>query len=95
VIPKGALDEEQLITAEAPTSSLVDVEFAPHGLEFLQSAQLKLSYKGCVRPTGVDFRVAYLGQGNQVLELPPSKDDKLDDVVEALIGHFSRYAVAY
>jgi hypothetical protein len=95
VIPKGALAEEQLITAEAPTSSLVDVQFAPHGLEFLQSAQLKLSYKGCIRPTDADFRVAYLDLSNQVLELPPSVDDKVDDIVEALIGHFSRYAIAY
>jgi hypothetical protein len=95
VIPKGALEEEQLVTAEAPTSSLVDVQFAPHGLQFLQSAQLKLSYKGCVRPTDADLRVAYLDQGNQVLELPPSKDDRLGDIVEALIGHFSRYAIAY
>jgi hypothetical protein len=95
VIPKGALAEEQLITAEAPTSSLVDVELAPHGLQFLASAQLKLSYKGCVRPTDTDLRVAYLSQGNQVLELPPSKDDKLGDIVEALIDHFSRYAIAY
>jgi hypothetical protein len=95
VIPKGALDHEELIVAEAPTSSLVDVRLAPHGLEFLKAAQLTLSYKGCVRPTSADLLVAYLGQGNQVLELPPSIDRKVDDVVDADIGHFSRYAIAY
>jgi hypothetical protein len=95
VIPRGALDHEELITAEAPTSSLVDVEFEPQGLEFLKAAQLKLSYKGCVRPTDMEFLVAYLGQGNQVLELPPSTDHKLDGDVEADIGHFSRYAIAW
>ena len=95
VIPKGALDHEQLITMEAPTSSLVDVRFEPHGLEFEQSAQLKLSYKGCVRPTSADLLVAYLGQGNRVLELPPSLDLRADDEVEADIDHFSRYVIAY
>ena len=95
VIPKGALDHEELIVAEAPTSSLVDVSFAPQGLKFLKPAQLTLSYKGCVRPTDADFLVAYLGQGNQILELPPSTDQKVDDKVEADIGHFSRYAIVY
>jgi hypothetical protein len=94
VIPAGALDHEVLIVAEAPTSSRVDVQFVPHGLQFLKPAQLKLSYKGCVRPTSVDFLIAYI-QGNRVLELPPSVDHKADDEVEADIDHFSRYAVAY
>src|SRR4051812_16141389 len=67
VIPKGALDHEELITMEAPTSSLVDVRFEPHGLQFQQQASLKLSYKGCVRPTSADLLVAYLDQGNDVL----------------------------
>ncbi len=95
LIPKGALDHEELISAEAPTSSLVDVRFAPEGIQFLKPAQLTLSYKGCVRPTSADLLVAYLGQGNRILELPPSLDMKVDDKVEADIGHFSRYAIAY
>ena len=95
MIPKGALDHEELITAEAPTSSLVDVRFQPEGLQFSTDARLKLSYKDCVRPTSADLFVAYLGHGNQVLELPPSRDQKIDDDVEADIGHFSRYALAY
>jgi hypothetical protein len=95
LIPKGALDHEELIVAEAPTSSLVDVRFAPEGIQFLKPAQLTLSYKGCVRPTSADLFVAYVGQGNRILELPPSVDMKVDDEVEADIGHFSRYAIAY
>jgi hypothetical protein len=94
VIPAGALDREELVIAEAPTSSRVDVQFAPHGLQFLKPAQLTLSYKGCVRPTSVDFLIAYI-QGGRVLELPPSVDHKDDDEVEADIDHFSRYAIAY
>lgn len=95
VIPQGALDHEELITAEAPTSSMVDVEFGPEGLHFLEPAQLKLSYKDCVRPTIAQFLIAYLGQGNQILELLPSTDKKLDSEVDAGIDHFSRYAIAW
>jgi hypothetical protein len=95
VIPKGALDHEVLITAEAPTTSLVNVQFGPEGLQFLEPAQLTLSYKGCVRPTSAEFLIAYLGQGNRILELLNSTDQKVDDKVEAGIDHFSRYAVAY
>jgi hypothetical protein len=95
VIPKGALDHEELITAEAPTTSLVDVQFGPEGLHFLEPAQLTLSYKGCVRPTSADFLIAYLGQGNRILELLNSTDQKLDDEVEADVDHFSRYAIAW
>jgi hypothetical protein len=95
VIPEGALEQDVLITAEAPTSSLVDVHFEPHGLQFQKPARLTLSYKHCVRPTNADFLIAYLGQGNQIWELPPSVDDKSSKDVEAEIDHFSRYAVAW
>jgi hypothetical protein len=95
VIPKGALAREELIVAEAPPSSLVDVRFSPHGLQFGKPAQLTLSYKDCVRPTSSEFLIAYLGEGRQVLELPPSVDHKGNNEVEAAIDHFSRYAVAW
>ena len=56
-----------LLTAPEVSSSVhvlvpahVDVQFEPHGLEFQQPVQLKLSYKGCIRPTISDFLVAYL-----------------------------------
>lgn len=94
VIPAGALDHDELVVAESPTSSLVDVQFAPHGLQFLKPAQLKLSYKGCVRPTSYELLIAYI-EAHRVLELPPSVDHKGDDEVEADIDHFSRYAIAY
>jgi hypothetical protein len=95
VVPEGALDQEVLISAEAPTSSLVDVQLAPHGLQFQKPAKLTLSYERCVRPTLSDLLVVYLGQGNRLLELPPSVDDKSGKDVTADIDHFSRYAVAW
>jgi hypothetical protein len=94
VIPRGALTEEQVIVGKAPTSSLVDVEFEPEGLQFQRPAQLTLSYKGCAVPTG-DLLVAYLGIGNRILELPVSHDYRSYSEVTGEIHHFSRYAVAY
>src|SRR5690349_19783241 len=70
LIPRGALSEEKLIVAEARTSSLVDVQFEPEGLQFQVPATLTLSYKGCDVPAGVDLMVAYLSVGNQIAELP-------------------------
>jgi hypothetical protein len=95
VIPPGALAEEQLIAGRAPTSSLVDVEFEPEGLQFQRAATLTLSYKGCDRPASVDLSLAYLGFGNRILELPLSEDDRTESNVSGEIHHFSRYAVAF
>jgi hypothetical protein len=99
VIPKGALDSEQLIAGTAPTSSLVEVHFDPHGLQFEQSAQLTLSYEHCMRPDNYTYRIVYaedeFGGGTRVLEFPPSQDDKTLKKVEADIDHFSRYMIAY
>jgi len=95
VIPRGGLTQEELIVAEAPTSSLVDVEFSPEGLTFGRPAELTLSYKGCDVPRGTDLRLAYIGSGHRILELPPSEDRKELFEVVGEIGHFSQYAVAY
>jgi hypothetical protein len=95
VIPKGALSQEELIVAEAPTSSLVDVDFYPEGLTFAQSAKLTLSYKDCQVPIDIDLRLAYVGWGLRILELPPSQDLRDLSEVTGDIDHFSRYAVAY
>ncbi len=95
VYPEGALTREELIVAEAPTSSLVDVDFYPEGLQFAKSAKLTLSYKECVVPVDLDLRLAYIGWGLRILELPPSVDSKDSSEVIGDIDHFSRYAVAY
>jgi hypothetical protein len=94
-IPKGALTEEQLIVGEAPTNSLVETQFEPEGLQFQIPAKLTLSYKGCVLPRLADLGVVYLGNGNRILEMPPSKDDRSTTSVTGDIRHFSRYAVHY
>ncbi|HET6777433.1 MAG TPA: hypothetical protein VFH26_00950 [Gemmatimonadales bacterium] len=95
VIPEGALSESLVIWADAPTSSLVDVEFYPEGLQFAKPAKLTLSYKDCQVPFAVNLRLAYVGWGLRILELPPSEDIKELSEVTGDIDHFSRYAVAY
>lgn len=95
VIPAGALTREELIIAEAPTSSLVDVEFSPEGLTFGRPAELTLSYKGCDVPADIGLVLAYVGWGNRILEVPPSMDRRERSEVMGEIGHFSQYAVAY
>jgi hypothetical protein len=95
VIPRGALTREELIVAEAPTSSLVDVEFSPEGLTFGRPAELTLSYKGCDVPADIDLMLAYVGWGNRILELPPSQDRRDLSEVVGEVGRFSQYAVAY
>jgi hypothetical protein len=116
VIPPGALDRPTVITAEAPTSLEVLVEFRPHGLQFLKRPTVTLDYDHCSRPDWLEERVAYLGSSHQasadigegddddddydesddeVLEWPESHDRGSDRQVDALINHFSRYAVAF
>jgi hypothetical protein len=96
IIPKGALDREVLVVGEAPVSELVEVQFSPHGLKFKRPVELVLSYSHCIIPPAYTYRIVYVGEdGKQILEFPPSKDDKSIKEVEALIGHFSGYIVAF
>jgi hypothetical protein len=94
VVPEGALSEEVEITAVSSGSSLVDLQFEPHGLHFNEPVQLTLSYEHCILPDAYVNSVVYLGNGNQILEFPPSVDDADADEVTALTDHFSGYAVA-
>jgi hypothetical protein len=95
VIPRGALSQPTVITGEQPTGSLVEAQFSPHGLQFQTSATLTISYEHCIVPTSQDNLIVYLGLGHQLLEFEPSRDDKSMKAVQALIDHFSGYAVAY
>ena len=65
VIPEGALDEEVLVSAEAPTSSLVDVKFAAARSPVPETRATHAILQRCVRPTSADLLIAYLGQGTR------------------------------
>ncbi len=66
VIPKGALDQEVLITAEAPTTSLVNVRFGPEGLQFRDAGAAHPLVQGVRSPDErrVPDRVPGPGQSN-------------------------------
>lgn len=94
-VPEGALEDEQLIIGTAPTSDLVQVNFEPHGLQFLQSAELTLSYAHCLAPQNYNFWLAYVDESLRIIERPKSRDKKGQDRVHGWIDHFSSYMIAY
>ena len=94
-IPKGALKNYVVITGEMPVSMLVEVKLSPHGLTFVKTPKLTLSYKHCNRPTYLLESVAYVDNNRTILEWPLSRDNTLSDLVDAWLKHFSTYAVAY
>ncbi len=93
VIPEGALAESTVITAERPSSFLIEVQFSPHGTTFLEQPRLELDYSDCYLPADHQYRVAYASDDGRVLEYPVSVD-KGGNVL-GFIWHFSRYAVAF
>lgn len=95
VIPEGALEEEQLIVGTSPMGELVQVNFGPHGLQFLHSAKLTLSYGHCYIPPQLKLQLAYVDGSLRILELPPSKDKNGLKEVVGWIDHFSGYMIAY
>jgi hypothetical protein len=94
VIPAGALARQTQITAHAVRGNHVRVEFSPSGLQFNVPAALKLSYDVCKAP-GKPVQVVYLKSDDKVTETEPSVDYPRYKYVQAVIRHFSSYAVAY
>lgn len=95
VIPAGALAQNTVITGEMPVSLLISARLYPHGLQFLKPVKLELSYDKCYLPADYQYRIAYITELNQVIAYPLSSDKKLKKAVVALLGHFSKYAIAY
>ena len=94
-IPPGALDRPTVITVETPVAFTVVAEFRPHGLQFRERPVLSINYAHCMRPKWMKESVAYLDENDDVLEWPESRDRSESDEVDALLNHFSRYAVAF
>jgi len=94
VIPAGALSQTVLITATQQSGTIALVDFQPHGLRFAKPATLRMSYSSCSTGSSSVQSVVYLNDENAIVETPPSVDDAKTDAVQALIGHFSGYAIA-
>lgn len=93
VIPRNALKQNTVITAERPSDDVASVRFSPHGLKFARSAVLTLDYSHC--SYSAPNRAAYTDELLNILEYPNSIDDRRNERVISDIDHFSRYAVAY
>jgi hypothetical protein len=93
-IPAGALSSRVTIKAEQVPSRVNSVRFSPEGLQFDKKAQLTLSYKNC-SPLLLLKQVVYIDELLRILDILPSRDDRINKTVTGDIKHFSRYAVAW
>jgi hypothetical protein len=93
-IPAGALDRQVTIKAEQVSGRVNSVRFSPEGLRFAKRAQVTLSYKNC-SPLLLLKQVVYIDELLRILDLLPSRDDRINKTVTGEIKHFSRYAVAW
>ncbi len=102
-VPAGALDSNVAITATAPTNSVADLRFQPHGLQFNKPVQMTISYKGCVVPDSAVLGIAYvahpwqsaIGLRGKADQRMPAHDDKTTSTVSGLTDHFSGYMVTW
>jgi hypothetical protein len=89
-----ALSEDVTITVEQIEGSVRSVRLNPEGLHFAVPAILTLSYMGC-EDTAHPKRIVYTDELLNILEWLVSLDLNSSSQVQTLLGHFSRYAVAF
>ena len=95
-IPEGALAKRVLIQGTSPSDTVASVHLSPAGLRFATGhpATLRLDYSNCTH-LPVARHIVYTTDDLQVLEAEPSKDWDSYSVVDGLVSHFSRYAIAW
>jgi hypothetical protein len=93
-IPPLALSEDVSITVEQMEGSARSVRLSPEGLQFAIPVTLTLSYTGC-EDTEYGKRIVYTDESLNILNWLLSLDLSSSSQVQTLLGHFSRYAVAY
>ena len=95
-IPRGALWHDVTITASIPFDQVNRVHFEPHGLEFHQPATLSMSYANCGLVTWLlPHHIAYVDGNLNILELLSGTLNLWHQSINADIGHFSDYAIAW
>lgn len=92
-IPKGALRERVVITAEAEVGFVRTVRFSPHGLKFDRATRLDLSYQGCRTSPTDRATITYVDDQLTILEWL-NTSVLSGDVVRGDVWHFSRYAAS-
>jgi len=96
-VPAGALSSPVTITGSLVTGRGVNaVRFQPAGLRFQRSAYLTMSYANCnLLGRLLPKRVAYVGDGLNILWYLLSIDNLFSKRVTGRVDHFSNYAVAW
>ena len=92
-IPKGALRQATVITAEAEVGFVRTVKFSPHGLKFDRATKLDLSYVGCRTSPTDRPTITYVDGELTILEWL-NTTVLSGDVVRGDVWHFSRYAAS-
>lgn len=93
VVPPGALSRDVRITATAPKSNGVRVDFEPHGLRFERPTALTLSFRHCLLAP-LSPQIVYVDGKLRILEVIPSIGSLLTKQVVGKVDHFSGYMVA-
>jgi hypothetical protein len=96
MIPAGAVAVPTTITMVQPAENLSSYRFYPEGLQFTKARPtLQIDYSKCDKGLKENPpQIVYMEETGQVLEiLPTTVVQKI--FVQALLSHFSRYAVAY
>ena len=92
-VPAGALASNVSIAVMVVTALRTDVKLLPHGTQFAVPVSLKLAYSQC--DPAANHRVAYIDGNGTLLEWTAAVDHPTAGYVEAILNHFSEYAVAY
>src|SRR5215204_3595992 len=82
------LDVDLLCCKPRPFEGEVAIIGPDGGTLHIGAHQLTMSYKECVVPVDLDLRLAYIGWGLRILELPSSVDLKESSEVIGDIDHF-------
>jgi hypothetical protein len=95
IIPPGAVPVPTTITMVQPADSVASYRFYPEGLQFTAAQPaLQIDYSRCATGPTTAPQIVYIDETGQLLErLPTTLLPRR--VVQALIFHFSRYAVAF
>jgi hypothetical protein len=94
-VPAGAVPVPTTITMVQPADSVSSYRFYPEGMQFTKvQPTLQIDYSTCVKGPTDAPQIVYVDDTGKILErLPTTVLPK--HLVQALIYHFSRYAIAY
>ncbi|MGZ8490999.1 MAG: hypothetical protein ACXWZS_02215 [Gemmatirosa sp.] len=93
-IPAGALASDVEITASVQAGRFVELQFAPHGLQFRKPVEITFDYSHCIVAEAQALNVVYVGNGWRIFETMPSTDKRSMRRIAALTDHFSGYMVS-